>query len=205
MTWYEKAVDFLALLYAVLFFPIPFFWIVIHPAIGFWRRIGKRSYWVALPVWVISGVALVFVRHRLFAGRLERNALTWAAGAALVVLGEWLTHRVHRELGLKRMMGFPEVDPGANPGGVVSTGIYARLRHPRYVGVMLPFFGFASLTGAVGIFLLAIATVLLYYIVAPLEERELRRQYGAAYEAYARTVPRFVPRLGRKSKTVTSL
>jgi len=49
----------------------------------------------------------------------------------------------------------------------------------------------------VGIFLLAIVTILLYLIVAPLEERELREHYGPEYEAYARDVPRFLPRLRR--------
>jgi protein-S-isoprenylcysteine O-methyltransferase Ste14 len=40
-------------------------------------------------------------------------------------------------------------------------------------------------------------TFLLYLIVTPLEERELRQQYGSEYEAYARKVPRFLPRFGR--------
>jgi len=55
----------------------------------------------------------------------------------------------------------------------------------------------AFLTGAYAIFLLAILNVLLYQIVAPLEERELLDQYGPQYEDYRRSVPRFVPRLGR--------
>ena len=62
---------------------------------------------------------------------------------------------------------------------------------------MLSFFGLGLLTGATGIFLLAIVTVLLYLIVTPLEERELREHYGEGYEAYARAVPRFLPRLRR--------
>jgi len=64
---------------------------------------------------------------------------------------------------------------------------------------MLGFVGFAVLTGAKGFFLLAILTILLYQVVAPLEERELREHYGAQYERYARAVPRFVPRLSWKS------
>ena len=55
----------------------------------------------------------------------------------------------------------------------------------------------ASLTGAPVIFLLAFLNVLLYQILAPLEECELLDQYGPQYEEYQRSVPRFVPHLGR--------
>jgi protein-S-isoprenylcysteine O-methyltransferase Ste14 len=62
---------------------------------------------------------------------------------------------------------------------------------------MLMLMGVAFLTGAVTIFLLAILNILLYQIVAPLEERALLDQYGQQYEAYRRSVPRFVPRFAR--------
>ncbi|PYV07983.1 MAG: hypothetical protein DMG23_14750 [Acidobacteria bacterium] len=88
--------------------------------------------------------------------------------------------------------------------GLVSTGIYSRLRHPRYLDYMLSFLGLALLTGAAGYFLLAFITILLYLIVVPLEERELRDQYRAQYDAYARTVPRFVPHFSRSPKALRS-
>ncbi|HUZ47721.1 MAG TPA: hypothetical protein VMW54_13880, partial [Terriglobia bacterium] len=56
------------------------------------------------------------------------------------------------------------------------------------------------LTGGAGIFLLAFITFLLYLIVAPLEERELREQYGPEYESYARTAPRFIPSFWRRPR-----
>jgi protein-S-isoprenylcysteine O-methyltransferase Ste14 len=55
----------------------------------------------------------------------------------------------------------------------------------------------AFLTGAQAIFLLAFPNILLYQVVTPLEERELLDQYGPPYEDYRRSVPRFVPHLGR--------
>jgi protein-S-isoprenylcysteine O-methyltransferase Ste14 len=70
------------------------------------------------------------------------------------------------------------MNPGRCPGGVVRSGICAHLRHPRYLEYMLSLLGLAFLAGAVGIFLLAIVSILLYHIVAPLQELELREQYG---------------------------
>jgi protein-S-isoprenylcysteine O-methyltransferase Ste14 len=52
----------------------------------------------------------------------------------------------------------------------------------------------ALVSGARRIFLLAIVVVLLYLIVAPLEERKLQKQYGDQGEAYMQEVPRFGPR-----------
>ncbi len=199
MNLLDSLLDLVAFLYALAFFPAPFFWVIIHPFVGFWRRYGKRAFWVALPVWFGSGVGLWWFRNDMFAQRLDRNAATWTLGAALVLLGVYLTRRVRSEFSLRRLAGFPELDPARYPGGVVRSGIYARLRHPRYMGFVVTLLGLSFLTGAVGIFVLAIITVLMYLIVAPLEERELRDHYGAEYEAYTRDVPRFFPRLRRRN------
>src|SRR2546421_407085 len=145
MAWLSKGIDVAALLYAILFFPAPFLWLIVHPAIRFWRRFGARSLWIALPLWTSSGTFLVLLRHRIFDERVSRNALTAIAGVTLIGLAVWIGHHVHRRLGLKRLAGLPEVNPGRYPGGVVRAGIYARVRHPRYLEYMLTFLGLALL------------------------------------------------------------
>ncbi len=197
MIWIEKALDALALTYAILFFPAPFFWLIIHPAIRFWRRFGSRSLWVALPVWLMFGLTLVLLRGRIFSLRLGRNLWTVVVGLGLIALAYRIDRRVREQFTLRRLVGIPEMEPNRNVRGVVRNGIYARVRHPRYLVYMLTFWGLAFVTSALGVFMLAIVSVLMYLIVAPLEERELRQQYGSEYEAYCRAVPRFIPRLRR--------
>ena len=201
--WSTKAIDALALLYAVLFFPVPIYWLILHPAVSFWRRIGYRSFWVALPVWLLGGVPLIFLQDRLFAHRWPRNWFTYALGAVLLALTFWMLGRVHREFSFKKLAGLPELNPHHALRGVVASGIYGHVRHPRYAHLILGFIAFGLLTGAEGIFLLAIVTILLYLIVAPLEERELREQYGSEYEVYARKVPRFLPRFWRRTRKLS--
>jgi len=191
--WLEKAVDALAFVYALLFFPAPFFWLIIHPAIHFWRRFGNRSFWVALPVWAAGAAGLSILAPWLYARRVPRNLFTAVLGALLVSAGWAIGRHVHRVFGLRRLGGLPEMNPSHYPGGVVRTGLYARVRHPRYLEYMISFLGWALLTGATGIFALAIITVLMYSIVASFEERELREHYGEEYISYARAVPRFLP------------
>ena len=189
-----RTIDWLAIAYAALYFPVPVYWLLIHPAVNYWRRIGYRSFWIALPVWILIGVPLALMGNAIFIYRLPRNAATYDLGAALLALSMWVSHLVHQEFSLKKLAGLPELNPKHPLRGVIGTGIYARVRHPRYANIILGFLAFGLLTGAAGIFVLAIVSFLLYLIVTPLEERELREQYGPDYEAYARTVPRFFPR-----------
>ena len=195
-----KAIDTLALVYAALFFPVPIYWLILHPAVNFWRRVGYRSFWVALPVWLLAGAPLLFLQSRLFAHRWPRNALTYSLGALLLAISLWVLVQVHREFSLKKLAGLPELNPHHPLCGVITSGIYAHVRHPRYADLMLGFIAFGLLTGSQGIFLLAILTILLYLVITPLEERELREQYGSAYEAYAHAVPRFLPKFRRSTR-----
>jgi len=198
--WVTETIDVLAIVYAVLFFPVPLYWLILHPAVNFWRRVGYRSFWVALPVWLLGGIPLIFFQDQLLAHRLPRNFFTYGLGTALLALAFWVLGRVHREFSFKKLAGLPELNPRHALCGIVSSGVYAHVRHPRYADLMLGFIAFGLLTGSEGIFLLAIVTILMYLIVAPLEERELREQYGSQYESYARTVPRFLPRFWRRSR-----
>jgi protein-S-isoprenylcysteine O-methyltransferase Ste14 len=199
-----RLVDYLALLCLLLVAWIPFFWFLFHPAIRFWRRLGNRAFWVALPVWLGCAAGLILSGHWLFERRLERDAFTWIVGGAAFAVAGWLEVQTRRTFGLRRLVGLPELHPEDRMQGVVRTGIYAHVRHPRYSLYMLTLVSMALLTGALAIFLLAILDILLYQILAPLEERELLDQYGHQYKAYRQSVPRFVPRLGRRPEVQIS-
>ena len=88
--FFLRAVDILALMLLIAIFPIPFFWFLVHPAIGFWRRVGTRPYLIALPVWGGLGMLLVAEPQWVFAGRVPRSAWMWAVGAGLFFFGIWL-------------------------------------------------------------------------------------------------------------------
>jgi protein-S-isoprenylcysteine O-methyltransferase Ste14 len=85
---------------------------------------------------------------------------------------------------------------------LVTAGPYAYVRNPLYVGNVITAAGFAiAFTGAnrgaarAALIAGALGTMLAVYgIVVPHEERYLRREFGAAFDAYAAAVPRVVPR-----------
>ena len=76
----------------------------------------------------------------------------------------------------------------------MTDGIYARVRHPRYVQIWLGLLGHALIVNYVSTYaLVAIATAVILLVVR-MEERELSARFGDAYRAYVARVPRFLPR-----------
>jgi protein-S-isoprenylcysteine O-methyltransferase Ste14 len=81
---------------------------------------------------------------------------------------------------------------------LATAGPYARLRHPQYVAFILIMFGF--LLQWPTLLTLAMFPVLgyMYSRLARREEREVRAEFGDAYERYAAATPAFLPRLGAR-------
>jgi protein-S-isoprenylcysteine O-methyltransferase Ste14 len=80
-------------------------------------------------------------------------------------------------------------------GRLATTGPYARVRHPQYVGFILIMLGF--LVQWPTLLTLAMFPVLvgMYVRLARAEGREVRRRFRAEWAAYAAHTPAFVPRL----------
>ncbi|QIG47181.1 isoprenylcysteine carboxylmethyltransferase family protein [Nordella sp. HKS 07] len=83
-------------------------------------------------------------------------------------------------------------------GALATTGIYARIRHPQYVGFVLVMFGF--LLQWPTLLTLAMFPVLgfMYWRLARREEQEVLAEHGEAYARYMREVPAFFPRLSAR-------
>jgi protein-S-isoprenylcysteine O-methyltransferase Ste14 len=180
-------VRWLAALVLFLQLPVPLFWFVMHPQIGFWRKHQKSAYAVGLMTWPVVGAGLVVFRHDLF---LREYAATWrmAVGFALLVFEVWLFERARRDLGTARFIGRTELSGG---GEVVSQGIYGRMRNPRYVGSFLAIVGACLLAGTVRLWLVAAVWTILMRTAIGFEERELRNRFGETYVEYCARVPRF--------------
>jgi protein-S-isoprenylcysteine O-methyltransferase Ste14 len=82
-------------------------------------------------------------------------------------------------------------------------GPYARMRHPIYAGLLLSASGVALLRARPEPLLAVAVLAGLLNVKAAFEERLLRDRFGAAYDAYAARVPRFVPR-GRAARPESS-
>jgi hypothetical protein len=109
------------------------------------------------------------------------NWRTMLASLALVLPGLWL-----------RGYASGYVKKNAE---LATTGPYAHTRNPLYLGSMLIAFGFAA--AAASWVILAVLTALFFSIYIPTiqSEEAYLREHFAGFDAYARAVPRLLPRL----------
>jgi protein-S-isoprenylcysteine O-methyltransferase Ste14 len=176
----------------VLFFelPIPIYWVIIHPFSSFWRNRVRAAFWIAgLTAWTAGGVSLWIFRPLLLAAT-RPSWVVIATGFTLIGVEVYLFLRVERELGTRRLVGHAEL---TGTGEIFTGGLYARVRHPRYAGMFCAVVGAALLAGTLRLWAVLAVWWVLALVVIRLEERELTARFGAAYVAYRKRVPAFLP------------
>jgi protein-S-isoprenylcysteine O-methyltransferase Ste14 len=83
------------------------------------------------------------------------------------------------------------IDP---PTRLVVRGLYRRVRNPIYVGVLTVVAGWAAYYRSIRLIEYGVTLAVLFHLfVVLVEEPLLRRRFGAAYDEYRRTVPRWIP------------
>jgi protein-S-isoprenylcysteine O-methyltransferase Ste14 len=80
---------------------------------------------------------------------------------------------------------------------LATTGAYAYVRHPQYVGFILIMLGFLLQWPTVPTLVMFPILVVMYVRLARREEREALAAFGDAYARYAANTPAFFPRVGR--------
>jgi protein-S-isoprenylcysteine O-methyltransferase Ste14 len=139
----------------------------------------------------MSNAAAVFARWRVRLGYILAVFVLWfarptpecvAIGAAIGLIGLWLRAYAAGYLHKQEKL--------------TVTGPYAYTRNPLYLGSAILALGVGVATRSwisAAILLLYFAVV--YSVVMRREEGELLGHHGAAFQAYATTVPLFLPRI----------
>jgi protein-S-isoprenylcysteine O-methyltransferase Ste14 len=135
---------------------------------------------ILIPRWLIGGLP-----------SLQPGVLTWL-GALITLIGAAIYFRCAWEFAV-RGLGTPA--PIAPTKFLVTTALHRYVRNPMYIGVALVIVGEAVLFRkphlaeyAAVMLLIAHTFVVLY------EEPTLHRQFGESYDAYRRSVPRWIPK-----------
>jgi protein-S-isoprenylcysteine O-methyltransferase Ste14 len=152
------------------------------PALG--RRGGGWVFIQVVLFWVLIAAG---VRDK---GDIDgiKLLLAVAVGTFLIVLGAVVIFRgIH---GLRESVTpMPKPKPDAE---LVVDGIYAYVRHPIYLGVILVAFGWSVAMDSVVALIVAVVYVVFYDLKSRREEAWLREQYPQ-YPAYAARTKRFIP------------
>lgn len=169
-----------------------------------WTRVG------ALQAFIIAFYAEMygFPLTIYFLARFFGLDVAWTDGGNLweQLFGTPVAHIVAMMIGYTLVFigatmvadGWRRIHRARREEGLMTEGIYARVRHPQYTGLFLIVFGEGVVHWPTIISVIAfLVIVLAYTLLARKEEKRMLDQFGDEYRAYQRRVPMFVPRAAR--------
>jgi protein-S-isoprenylcysteine O-methyltransferase Ste14 len=122
------------------------------------------------------------------------HPLLMVPAALLIVLSAILRALVSRHLTKWILLGLPELAPEQFHTPLLTDGVYARVRNPRYLQVLVGVAGVALLSNYLAGYVLFFVTLILLRVIIWMEEKELRNRFGKSFDEYCALVPRLVPR-----------
>jgi protein-S-isoprenylcysteine O-methyltransferase Ste14 len=156
-----------------------------------WARAGAwlftRRTWIPVPL----ALALLVVRPE------SHSTVTPVIGTVIVVCAELLRLWAVRHIGVISRTRSDRLGP------LVSTGPFAIVRNPLYIGNMALWTGFAltaRLAWLAPVFLAVLGVE--YHAIVRWEEGLLEARRGEAYREYAARVPRWIPAIRTERRVV---
>lgn len=187
-------IDLITIVTIMLWPVVPLFWIPVHGLSKIFKRLGLLTYIMPLVVWPPVAWFIYRNRNYLLSLRIEMPGLFTIIGILLIVLGTLLHLWTGKLLGLRGLMGIPEVSKKAM-SKLITEGPFSIVRHPTYLAHTMMFTGIFLFTGNLPVgFLTLLDLLIVNLIIIPLEERELEKRFGEEYKNYSAKVrDRFFP------------
>ncbi len=154
-------------------------------------RRGRLEIFLLAVAWLSFFLPLVWVAAPVFPfAEYPLRPLPLAAGTACLALGLWLFHRSHADLGPNWSITL-ELREGHR---LVTEGLYARVRHPMYLALLVYSVGQALVLPnyLVGPSYFVTMALLVALRLGP-EERMMLEEFGDDYAAYQARTKRLVP------------
>jgi protein-S-isoprenylcysteine O-methyltransferase Ste14 len=189
MTSLARATRLIAIFVLAFEMPVPIYWLILHQPVSFWRKHVRVAFLVAVAAaWGVVDVLLYRFRLELF----RRDGLSWLALLGLVLIGVDVFTFTKSEavLGGRRIVGHSEL---AGSRELIARGLYTRVRHPRYLGMMSGVLGACLIVALPPLWAAGVVWLFLALLTIRAEEHELHARLGPAYAAYAERVPALLP------------
>ena len=189
MTSLARATRLIAIFVLAFEMPVPIYWLILHQPVSFWRKHMRAAFPVAvLAAWGIVDVLLYRLRLELF----RRDGVSWLALLGFVLIGVDVFTFTKSEavLGGRRIVGHSELEGSRE---LIARGLYTRVRHPRYLGMMSGVLGACLIVALPPLWAAGVVWLFLALLTIRAEEHELHARLGPAYAAYAERVPALLP------------
>jgi protein-S-isoprenylcysteine O-methyltransferase Ste14 len=176
-------------------YAIPY-WFIVHPFVSFWRRLGLRiAYSILIVIALVLAVAAFMLKDRILT--VEYGTSLPLIVLAVICYGAAIAIqiKVKRHLKFHILAGAPELESSGKGGTLLQEGIYAHIRHPRYMSFMFGMLAIALFTNYLAMYVLVPLSAAALYFVVLLEEKELRNRFGDDYVRYSERLPRFIPQM----------
>jgi protein-S-isoprenylcysteine O-methyltransferase Ste14 len=195
--FFEKAFHFIAIFVLAFEMPVPIYWLMLHVPVVFWRRHVRAAFPVAvLAAW--GTVDFLLYRFRLELFRQNNISGLSLPGMVLIAFDVFAFSKSEVALGGHRIVGHSEL---AGSRELIARGLYTRVRHPRYLGMIAGVFGACLIIASPPLWAASVVWLLLALLTIRAEEHELSARLGPAYTGYAERVPALLPfRLGLRGR-----
>lgn len=154
-----------------------------------------EMYGFPLTLYVLTSVLGVDIPFANISGHLWATLLGYGAVGAMIEMALGYVFVIFGIVLLAR--SWRDVYRASRENRLVTTGTYAVVRHPQYLGIFVALFGQLIHWPTILTLALFPFIVVAYVHLAKKEERELLQRFGEAYATYQRQVPMFLPRWGR--------
>ena len=161
-------------------------WMELIFLLGFWIAPQPRF---AIPIFSGFSIPISFVNYSI-------PVLHFVIALPLLLIGGWVAVRGVRAMSSE--VGFGAVETHSKPSKIVTSGPYAVVRHPQYLGADLAQIGGSILFSASYSLLFTPVYVMCNYLISWKEEKELARELGKKYKNYQKKVPMFMPRFWKR-------
>ena len=135
--------------------PAIIYWFLIHPFARYWRRLGKWwAFLVLMTLFMLTVAGLYIVRDRFLVSELGTHVSLWVAALVSYGVSIAIELRCRRQLKFYTLAGLPELDRQQANRKLLDQGIYASVRHPRYLSVLFGMLAMALFANYVTIWVL---------------------------------------------------
>jgi protein-S-isoprenylcysteine O-methyltransferase Ste14 len=191
----HSILDIMGLAVCSVYCTIPLFWLVFHPFVERWRKHGRRTFSVILPLWgifIAAAFALCWPFRHL---HLYESYVPWVLGVAFLLAGLSIYRSASHGFDRAKVSGVAELEPHSHEQKLVMTGIRAQVRHPIYLGHLCEVFGWTVGTGSLALCALLAFAAVTGALMIRKEDAELEARFGEVFRQYRESVPALLPKL----------
>lgn len=171
------------------------FWLIVHPFIHTWRRMGSTAaYLIAGGAVTVFSVAINLNRDIFLAVDWGYDPILAWAGVAVFVFCLFIAVPRFFQFPLRTLAGVPELSPSDPSSVLIRHGVYRLCRHPRYLEFCVGLTGMAMFANYPAVYACTVLCWALAWAVIVVEERELVDRLGDDYRVYQADTPRFMPK-----------